>query len=208
MAALSAEGTGPPDCSFAVILGPQPVPRGNESLTPRCHASLPPRRMGPAMASSSVPSPPQRPLHRASETVGQPFECCEDRLGSDLSPLGYPNGTDLINALLQACPQARVSPDNPERALRRRGRQRKRRQEAELLQSMVVSSSCTSQPIPASRSSSHKVSVRSRVARFGASCTSATQRCLTPPAPLGSASTLIVPGKTRSAPYRSRSRLT
>src|SRR5829696_4588682 len=70
-------------------------------------------------------------LHRAPETVGSLFERCEDRLGSDLSPLGYPDGTGLIYALLQACPPARVLPDNPERALRRRGGQRKRRQEAE-----------------------------------------------------------------------------
>ena len=36
--------------------------------------------------------PPRRYvlLHRASETVGQPFECCEDRLGSDLSPSATP----------------------------------------------------------------------------------------------------------------------
>src|SRR5215203_3286512 len=78
--------------------------------------------------------PPRRHvfLHRAAETVGSLFERCEDRLGSDLSPLGYPDGTGLINALLQACPPARVRPDNPERALRSRGGQRKRRQEAEL----------------------------------------------------------------------------
>jgi hypothetical protein len=43
-AELTAEGTGPPNCSFAVILGPQ-MP-----------CSLPPRRMGPAMASRPTPT--------------------------------------------------------------------------------------------------------------------------------------------------------
>ena len=47
-------------------------------------------------------------------------------------PLGYPDGTGLINALLQACPPACVRPDSPSEPSEAGGRQCKRCQEAEL----------------------------------------------------------------------------
>ena len=64
--------------------------------------------------------------------LGSPSSAVRIGSGETYGPLGRPDGTGLIKALLQACPPARVRPDTPERALRRRGRQRKRRQKAEL----------------------------------------------------------------------------
>jgi hypothetical protein len=61
-AELTAEGTGPPNCSFAVILGPQPAPRGNESLTPRCRAHYRHGGWGPRWHRAPVPSPSLRPF--------------------------------------------------------------------------------------------------------------------------------------------------
>src|SRR5829696_91747 len=122
---------------------------------------------------------------------------------------GSRDGTGLINALLQACPPDCVRPDSPERAFGSRGRQRKRCQEAELAPEhgyLVVlqfaphlcltqffTQGLRSLPRCRIRRDLHISKRREVPTRSGPAC---------------SASTLIVPGKTRSAPYRCRSRLT
>ena len=135
--------------------------------------SLPPRRMGPTMASSSGCRPPsatataQASLTHPSNRAHQP--------GSE-----------------------RTSPSGPPEAVVASAKGAKKQS---LLQSMVTSSSRTSQVKPAVRSSSHKVSARARVAGLGATCTSTNaESCRTRPGTICSASTRIVPGKIRSGP--------
>jgi hypothetical protein len=54
-------------------------------------------------------------LHRTSKSVGRPFECREDRFGSDLCTLGYPNGAGLVDAGIS---KGGYLPDIPTLALR------------------------------------------------------------------------------------------
>src|SRR5215208_3401590 len=71
-------------------------------------------------------------LHRASETVGHPFERREDRPGGDPGTLCDPDGAGLVDARLHESTQLRFRANGPERVSRRGRRQRKGRQKAEL----------------------------------------------------------------------------
>src|SRR3712207_5398508 len=164
--------------------------------------SVPPRRMGPAIASTSGGRPAATSfcieLRKAS---GTPSNDARIGSGATLAP--------------SATPMAQASLTHPSNPVHRPGSERttpsgppeavvasaKCAKKQSLLQSIVTSSSLTSQPNPTPRSSSDKASARARVAGLGATCTSAhAERCRTRSGPICSASTQIVPGKTGSAP--------
>jgi hypothetical protein len=101
--------------------------------------------------SLNLRRPPRRHvfLHRAPETVGHPFERRQDRLRGDLGPLGDSDGAGLLDAPLQERTPLRIRANDPERSPEAVVASAKGAKKQSLLQSIMTSSSRTSQPAQA-----------------------------------------------------------
>ena len=136
----------------------------------------------PRWHRAPVPSPPQRPFASSFGNRWQPFECCEDRLGSDLSPSATPTAqTSLTHCSKRAHrpASARTTPSEPSDAVVASANGARKQS---LLQSgggLIVLHFAAHPGV----TQFFAQGLRSlRVARFGASCTSAnSERCLTRP---------------------------